>query len=175
VSVEAGFMGTTGGTVQSILTPLRNCWLNQTPSLDQLDANGAPGSDGKPDQPWNMTLPVIRCLGNNVANCSEIVGAVNVTVVWVSEGGTGQVTAPNNMVVTNELGTTTWQRVSGHTDEQAWPLFATEFNLLNQDGSAAPLDNKSIYFLPSCSWGDPVGTTGGNFFGLLAEVPVLVE
>jgi type II secretory pathway pseudopilin PulG len=174
VEVNSGSMGTTGGVDQSILTPMRNCWLSKAP--DELDALGAPGSDGKPDKPWSMTLPVILCTGNNVANCSEIVGAVNVNVVWITEGGTGQVTAPNNMVAQNDAGELiSWQRVTGQTDEQAWPSFATAFNLLNQDGSAAPLDNKSIYFMPSCSWSNPVGTTGGNFFGVMAEVPVLVE
>ena len=174
VEVNPGTMGTTGGTVQSILTPLRNCWLSQP--IDQLDASGAPGSDGKPDQPWNITLPVIICTGNNVANCSEIAGAVNVSVVWITEGGSGQVTAPNNMVAQNDAGgTMSWQRQTGQTDDQAWTSFATAFNLLNQDGSAAPLDKKSIYFMPSCSWGNPIGTTGGNFFGVMAQVPVLVE
>jgi Flp pilus assembly protein TadG len=178
VEVNSGSMGTQGGVDQSILTPLRNCWLSQTsdPNLDQLDALGAIGTDGKPDQPWNLTLPVIKCLGSNVGNCEEVVGAVNVSVLWITEGGTGQVTVPNNMIAQNDAGDTmSWQRQTGQTDDQAWTSFATAFNLLNQDGSAAPLDNKSIYFMPSCSWSNPVGTTGGNFFGVPAQVPVLVE
>jgi hypothetical protein len=177
ISVGSGTIGTTGGTVQSILTPLRNCWLNEP--LDQLDALGNPGSDGKADQTWEMTLPVIHCLGNNVANCSDVVGAVNLSVVWITEGGTGQVTIPNNMQKKDQNGNVVkfWQRPVGLTDDQAWADLASpsNFNLTNQDGSAAQLDNKAIYFMPSCNFADPVGTTGGNFFGVLAEIPVLVD
>ena len=170
-SVGSGSIGTTGGVDQVILTAMRNCWLSQT-SLDQLDAVGNPGTDGIPDRPWEMTLPVILCTGNNVANCSEIVGAVNLSVVWISEKGTGQLTVPPTMYRPSDE--TTWV-APGPDDATSWTSFASYFNLLNQDGSAAPLAKKSIYFMPACNWTDPVGTSGGTFFGVMAQIPVLVD
>lgn len=164
-SVGPGSIGTTGGVDEVILTAMRNCWLSQT-SLDQLL------SDGIPDRPWEMTLPVILCTSNNVANCSEIVGAVNLSVVWISEKGTGQLTVPPTMYRPSDE--TTWV-APGPDDATSWTSFASYFNLLNQDGSDAPLDKKSIYFMPACNWADPIGTTGGNFFGVTAEIPVLVD
>ena len=110
-----------------------------------------------------------------MANCSQIVGAINVSLVWVSEGGTGQLTVPPTMY--HPTKTITWTRNPAHTDQQAWNEFASPayFDLTNQDGSPAPLDFKSIYFLPACNWTNPIGTTGGTFFGVMAEIPVLVK
>ncbi len=34
---------------------------------------------------------------------------------------------------------------------------------------------KNIFFLPDCTVHEPVGTTGGENFGILAEIPVLVK
>ena len=34
---------------------------------------------------------------------------------------------------------------------------------------------KTIYFLPSCSFHEPKGQTGGENFGILARIPVLVD
>jgi hypothetical protein len=49
------------------------------------------------------------------------------------------------------------------------------FALKNLDGTSAPYDAKSIYFLPSCEPEEPRGTTGGGFYGIRAEIPVLVK
>jgi len=190
-SVGSGSIGTTGGVDQVILTAMRNCWLSQT-SLDQLDADGDPGTDGIPDRPWEMTLPVILCTGNNVANCSQLLGAINLSVVWISDGGFSTTNPPDSAVpyamynptLVDAFGNPDpngspkglWTRTSGNTLLQDWSSFANWFNLTNQDGSDAPLDNKSIYFMPACNWADPIGTTGGdNFFGVMAEIPVLVD
>lgn len=113
-SVGPGSIGTTGGVDEVILTAMRNCWLSQT-SLDQLL------SDGIPDRPWEMTLPVILCTSNNVANCSEIVGAVNLSVVWISEKGTGQLTVPPTMYRPSDE--TTWV-APGPDDATSWTSFA---------------------------------------------------
>ena len=184
-SVGSGSIGTTGGVDQGILTAMRNCWLSQT-SLDQLL------SDGIPDQPWEMTLPVILCPDNNVGNCSQLLGAINLSVVWISDGGFSTTNPPDSAVpyamynptLVDAFGNPDpngspkglWTRTSGNTLLQDWSSFANWFNLTNQDGSDAPLDNKSIYFMPACNWADPIGTTGGdNFFGVMAEIPVLVD
>lgn len=183
-SVNPGSIGTTGGVVQSILTPLRNCWLNN-PSLEQISPANSP------DQPWQMTLPVILCTGSNVANCSQLVGAINLSVVWISDGGFSTTNPPDSAVpyamynptLVDAFGNPDpngspkglWTRTSGNTLLQDWSSFANWFNLTNQDGSDAPLDKKAIYFMPACDWADPIGTTGGNFFGVTAEIPVLVD
>jgi hypothetical protein len=39
----------------------------------------------------------------------------------------------------------------------------------------ATFAKKSIYFLPSCKAHEPRGNTGGENFGVLAEIPVLVD
>jgi hypothetical protein len=66
-------MGAVGGVQYSVLSDLISCWISQT------DTDG----DCIPDKVWNMTLPVIDCPGNNVSNCAELVGVVNVNFVWL--------------------------------------------------------------------------------------------
>ena len=58
-------MGTTGGQLQHIFDSFETCWL----------ASADSDADGRPDTVYNMTLPVINCPANNVANCSRLVGA----------------------------------------------------------------------------------------------------
>jgi hypothetical protein len=38
-----------------------------------------------------------------------------------------------------------------------------------------PYAKKSIYFKPSCAAHDPEGVSGGENFGILAKIPVLVQ
>ena len=66
-------MGTTGGQLQNVFDDLEACWLTSADS----------DADGRPDTVYNMTLPVINCPANNVANCSRLVGAVNVNMLWM--------------------------------------------------------------------------------------------
>ncbi len=44
-------------------------------------------------------------------------------------------------------------------------------DLLDVDGSPAAYEQKTIYFLPECEPKKPVGTTGGNPYGVLAVNP----
>ena len=190
VEVNPGTMGTIGGTVQNILTSLRDCWLNKS----SLETNPPVNS---PDQPWNMTLPVIKCpTDGNVGTCSEILGAVNVSVVWITDGGFSTTNPPDSAVphamynpqLLDEEGNSDpnglpkgwWIRDPNLSLLDNWDSFVDWFGIVNQPDaevppSPAPLAIKSIYFMPSCQWTTPVGTTGGNFFGVPASVPVLVE
>jgi hypothetical protein len=43
------------------------------------------------------------------------------------------------------------------------------------DGSFAPYQKKSIYFVPDCHHQTPRGRTGGENFGILAKIPVLAR
>ena len=64
-----------------------------------------------------------------------------------------------------------------------WASFIRHFNLknviVNEDGDEvakpAPFAKMSIYFLPDCSGHELAGRTGGENFGVLAEIPVLVH
>ena len=64
-----------------------------------------------------------------------------------------------------------------------WASFIRHFNLKNviitEDGDEvakpAPFATKSIYFLPDCSGHELAGRTGGENFGIVAKIPVLVH
>jgi hypothetical protein len=59
--------------------------------------------------------------------------------------------------------------------QQRWASFAQHFSLQNVDGSPAPYQNMAIYFKPDCEPHIPSGKTGGENFGILAKIPVLVK
>jgi hypothetical protein len=66
-------------------------------------------------------------------------------------------------------------RIADAAGMARWASFVKHFKLLNSDGKPAPLAKKSIYFKPSCKKGVPTGGTGGENFGVLAKIPVLVK
>jgi Flp pilus assembly protein TadG len=140
---------------------LRTCWLGQP-----LDTNG----DGFPDRPWRVTVPVIDCPGP-VGACSQMVGAVDVDVLWVT----------SNTFSLTQYPTTMYDPRSGSqwtcstSGAACWPEFVSAFNLQAPSGGSAVWQRRSVYFLPSCQPHQPVGLTGGQNFGVLARVPVLVH
>jgi hypothetical protein len=159
-------IGAVGGVQDNVFRELRDCWIESAPSLNE--------DDGLPNQPWELMLPVIDCPGNNVSNCAEQRGAVTVLVIFMSpEGGTPDVDeAPREMI--NVPGYANWSNTS--PDGQVrWESFVDHFNLENADGSTAPYDKKSIYFMPDCTYHDRTGRTGGENYGVLAKYPVLVD
>jgi hypothetical protein len=160
-------MGATGGVQQTTFDDLRDCWISQAGDRD---------SNGIPDEPWELTLPVIDCPGNNVSNCAEFLGAVTLIVVWITEAGTPDWgDAPRWMAdwpTAVELAAMPDFETNG---EARWNSFVTHFNLKNADDMSAPYAKKSIYFLPDCSPHVPTGGSGGENFGVLAKIPVLVE
>lgn len=150
-------MATSGGEIESAFKKLRECWNNH------LSKNGP--------VPWNLTLPVITCPDNNVGTCEKVVGAVNLNIVWITDSGEDKKyeNAPR------EMGNWSSSESCGH---KRWASFVSEgggFNLKNADGSPAPYAKKSIYFLPDCTPHEPAGVSGGEAFGILARIPVLVE
>ena len=149
-------MATNGGQIQSAFTALNNCWAEQT---------------GK-TQPWQLTLPVVECPGNNITTCQRLVGAVTVNVVWI----TGEGEDPGYNDAPTQMGA--WSS-SSPDGSVRWNSFVTHFNLNNLDpdtGTApAPYVKKSIYFLPDCTPHEPAGLSGGENFGILAKIPVLVD
>ena len=148
-------MATNGGDIQSAFSDLIDCWENRP----------------DPTQPWNLTLPVVTCPSNNVGTCETVVGAVNLNIVWISGAGED----PQFKDAPIQMGN--WSAPAGtESDGQArWADFVAHFNLQNADGTNAPYAKKSIYFLPDCTVHEPAGGTGGENFGILAKIPVLVE
>jgi len=146
-------MATTGGDIQVAFNDLIQCWVNAT---------------GK-TQPWELILPVIDCGdANNVGTCEEIVGAVVLNIVWITGGGEDPLykDAPTQMA--------DWSN-SDPDGTVRWESFVSHFNMVNADGTPAPYAKKSIYFLPDCTPHDPIGISGGENFGILAKIPVLVQ
>lgn len=69
-----------------------------------------------------------------------------------------------------------WQGFGIYEEGMArWDCFVNHFGLLNADGKYAPLEMKSMYFMPDCTPHEPTGDTGGPNFGVLAKRPVLVD
>ncbi|MGW8223175.1 MAG: pilus assembly protein TadG-related protein [Syntrophobacteria bacterium] len=148
-------MATQGGQIQSAFTELYNCW--------QQKMQGG-------YEPWTLKLPVVRCTDhNNITVCEPVVGAVTVEVVWI----TGPGEDPDYVNAPTEMGA--WSNYSSDGYER-WVDFSNAFNLENLDGtSPVPYAKKNIYFKPDCEPSVPTGGTGGENFGMLAQIPVLVE
>jgi hypothetical protein len=123
---------------------------------------------------WTLTLPVVECPGNSMGGCATVVGAVTVNIVWVApwEDDPSYSEAPWQME--NPITGTTWS--SGDPNGQVrWNSFVQNFNLQNVDGNPAPYVRRGVYFLPDCNYHQPRGRTGGENFGILAKIPVLVK
>ncbi len=77
----------------------------------------------------------------------------------------------------------TWDKTSEPNGVTRWDDFVETMNIRKPDSTLAKWsddkDNgwrkQSIYFLPSCSYHEPKGQTGGENFGILARIPVLVD
>ena len=154
-------MGSTGG--QKPFGALYKCW-QQNSSLEIID--------GYPTQPWDMTLAVIECPGNNVAPCSKLVGAVEISVVWIND----QIPASeNNRYNDAPKKMADWENNS-LDGKVRWDSFVAHFGLWDVlNNRAATYEATTIYFRPECKIHEPVGKTGGENYGILAKHPVLVK
>ena len=154
-------MATNGGDIQSAFNKLIQCWKDAT----------------KEKEPWTLTLPVIDCGdANNVGTCEELVGAVVLNIVWIT--GAGEDPGYNN--APTQMADWSYPADPDNTNGAVrWDSFVDHFNLRNDDGTPtgteAPYAKKSIYFLPDCTLHEPKGGSGGENFGILAKIPVLVQ
>ena len=149
-------VATNGGEIQSAFNALISCWETNSESRTRS---------------WNLTLPVVECPGNNMTTCQRVVGVVNLNIVWITEAGED----PNYLNAPRQMDGWSSDDPDGRV---RWASFISEefgFNLKNVDGSPAPYSKKSIYFKPDCSYHEPEGITGGENFGVLARIPVLVK
>ncbi len=157
-------MATNGGDIQSAFNDLIDCWKAH------LAENGP--------TPWNLTLPVIDCPGNNVGTCQDVKGAVFINIVWITEAGEdpGYNNAPTQMagILDSNPAVGAWS--SEDPDGEArWTSFAEHFSLRDMVGNPATYQKKTIYFLPDCTPHELKGNSGGENFGVLARIPVLVQ
>ena len=153
------YMATNGGEIQSAFNNLIACWIEKT----------------NKQEVWNLTLPVVSCPGNNVGTCEEVKGAVNLNIVWITGPGENS----DCSKAPTQMGDWPAEGAEFEDDCARWDNFVTHFNLrkLNGDLATAPdgYKKKSIYFLPDCSPHELAGTTGGENYGVLARIPVLVR
>jgi hypothetical protein len=163
-AVELGKpIATTGGQVETAFQKLYDCW--------KANSNGG-------TVPWEMYLPVVECDGNNITTCQPLVGAVKLKVIWINDAVNVNNPKPEDMPQTMTAGETSWSAPANTAPLDVWADFAQHFNLRNvvqSDNPFAPFQQKAIYFLPDCEPHDLKGLTGGKNFGILAEVPVLVD
>jgi Flp pilus assembly protein TadG len=154
-------MGTTGGEIESAFDELRRRWTQNT----NLDMDG----DNIPDQPWPVTLPVVRCEGNNIGPCSTVVGIVETKILWMTRTDKNQMgEVPRKME--------DWSCLPESTPQDCWDSFVSHFNLRDVLNEApATYEDKTIYFVPECKYHEPKGRAGGENFGILSKIPVLVK
>ncbi|MFY0991595.1 pilus assembly protein TadG-related protein [Halomonas sp. C05BenzN] len=157
-------IATNNGQVQSAFSDLYDCWVEATDR----------------EITWTLTLPVIDC-EDGVSPSNALVGAVTVHIVWmVSNAQENKIDefAPERMSLAPDSEDVEWPGDWENTStdgEARWGDFVDHFGLQFQNGDPADWRKMSIYFLPSCDYHEPKGQTGGENFGILARIPVLVD
>jgi Flp pilus assembly protein TadG len=136
---------------------LYNCWKAAT------DLNG----DGLPEKTWPLTLPVIECGNKSPGPCNPLVGVVEVEVIWIQDAPDKQYkNVPPKLI---------GQDFSTYTGAVRWNKIVESFAFKNLDNSPAAYMDKTVYLKPVCKYREPTGLTGGQNFGILAKIPVLVK
>jgi hypothetical protein len=159
------------GEIQSAFNTFYNCWR------EHFEGGY-----------MHMTLPVVDC-EDDPTTCARLVGAVTVTVVHMTQD-------PNYRDLPGDIEPRadgdpdmSWSRTAAdevcasqeNPDQCVWEEFARHYGLVQarlnpETGTySAEYNAKSIYFLPHCDPHVPIGVTGGENFGILAEIPVLVR
>jgi hypothetical protein len=175
-------------------------WLNRDMTVNNGQMNSVFNEfykcwePNKSDFP-SLVLPVVDCV-DDPTTCAPLVGAVEVTIVHITQN-------PNYMDLPEHKNPYTYKDEGGNQatipawdpppscssdpepDKCVWYDFAAWYNLKGADVNPdappgydpkiAAYQQKTIFFLPSCKDHIPQGVTGGENFGILAEIPVLVE
>lgn len=187
-------IGATGGVTSNVLVALMSCWCN----CEWKDKK----TNAPPSEAMNVKLPVIDCPGNNVSNCAEVLGMVELNIIWINEQGTPKwdetprimkapATDSNGNPIVIAWDDTDIEPIldkNGKVDEEAtgqarWKSFVAAFNLRGPEGELLTETGETdlgymgstIYFLPDCKMHELKGKTGGENFGVLAKIPVLVD
>jgi hypothetical protein len=163
---------TTNGTQANSIRSMEGCWRSSAPDSDH---------DGIPDGPWTISLPVVNgpCGGGGCV--FKLIGAVTVNVLWITPNGNDPHFHNVPRKMSNLDNNINWVcSVPGDTDaerQQCWTEFVEAFSILNTAGVPATVDDyrsDSFYFMPAC-YAHELGGTGGQNFGVLARIPVLVK
>lgn len=142
--------------------------------------NAPPHTTEFPNDPWTIKLLVIDC-NDNSQTCKTVVGVVTVNVLWTmgtDEYAQGYVPVEMSSVPGfvdnngNEVGS--WASLNTNYLDR-WDEFAQHFNLLQPNGLPAEYNPFTLYFHKNCDLVEPTGLTGGNNFGVMARIPVLVR
>lgn len=164
-------MTTNNGQVQSAFQALYDCWVSETDK----------------ERLWDLTLPVVDC-SSGIAPSNPLVGAVNLNIAWITDQANHiDAQAPQQMELppddSDGVSPGTWSNADPNGVTR-WDDFVNSMNIRDSDGSLAEWSSdpqesgwrqKTIYFLPSCSYHEPKGQTGGENYGILAQIPVLVD
>jgi hypothetical protein len=67
-----------------------------------------------------------------------------------------------------------WTESSANAVDR-WTSFVNHYQIHDALGGPPHYNIKTMYFFPDCKYHEPTGNTGGEFFGVLAKIPVLVE
>lgn len=135
------------------------------------------------DSSWVITVLVVDCKGsNNPSGCLDVLGAVSMEIVHVTDTFPSSENKKYDDVpprMSSSIGNFNRPDLTG---KARWDAFVDFFDLevLNQtskvhESASEHYYQKSIYALPSCKKVEPRGISGGSNFGLMAKVPVLVK
>ncbi|MBW2450492.1 MAG: hypothetical protein JRE92_08720 [Deltaproteobacteria bacterium] len=160
------------GQIDSAFNIFYNCWKDYE------------------DRYMTLRLPVIDCT-DDPTTCAPLVGSVVVTVVHVTQQPNYKDLPVDKIYdpAVDPYMKGVWDRNKAtdscapeeNPDKCVWQKFVDAYGLLQAklnpetDDYSAAYHAKSIYFLPGCEPNIPMGITGGQNFGILAEIPVLVR
>jgi hypothetical protein len=167
-NVNSNDLRTKEGQQNSAFDELTDCWSSNATNditlhgVDQ-DDDGKDDTfpvpidrdtDGFPDQPFSLTLPVILCTEG--PTCGPLRGFVEVSVIWMADkdfvdGGSGELGAPNKMSYSIPEFDGTLSDPPGMDYGDAWPDVP----------NAAPYDLTTPISEPISGFCD--GNTGGSF------------
>ncbi len=162
------------GEIATAYNSFYNCW-----------------KDNYEDGYMRLTLPVIDC-SDDPTTCAKLVGAVEVVVVHSTQQPNYKDLPVTKAPIYNSEDSQMvagWNRENANLDcaseenpdKCVWENFVKTYGLVGAkintetNDYSAEYHATSIYFLKSCEPHIPIGVTGGQNFGILAEIPVLVR
>ncbi len=187
-------LAATGGELESAFKRMRDCWELNTTNGSRAWEMTLPVADCTGQNIGNCPTVIGAVTVNMLwmtesgtakpADAPDSMESPNADIAdWNFESGQcepfeSQIDNPTTVALANLGfgGPDRWQGQSTYTAGMArWDCFVKHFNLKNADEAYAPLEKKSMYFMPDCEPHEPAGVTGGVNFGVLARIPVLVK
>ncbi len=173
IVLHSGPMTTVNGQIESAFKKLYDCWKSTA------DSNG----DGKPDRPWIMTLPLIKCDDKPPGPCNDVVGAIKVEVLWMTDQNDPHFNdVPTSYADPEPSGASFSCSATTEADRKiCWASFLSTYGIVDENGVAFDDDTaanayvqKNIFFKPSCTLAAE-GSSGGVPSNVVAKIPKLVK